>query len=149
MSGRRIESLIDHCFSRPRNDRRLALVDVELRRYTPFGAIRVLIAILIGLLLPAVQKVREAAAPTSCANNLRLVGLALHNHENALNFFPPGGITTATDPDAMATKGKLGIPAGVEHGCAIFLLPYMEQDNICRVPSHPHRDSPRRWLARR
>jgi prepilin-type N-terminal cleavage/methylation domain-containing protein/prepilin-type processing-associated H-X9-DG protein len=77
-----------------------------------------IIAILIGLLLPAVQKVRDAAARAQCQNNLKQLGLAYHNYENTNKAFPPGS------NDGFPTLGVAGPPAA---GWGLFLLPYIEQ----------------------
>ena len=83
-----------------------------------------IIAILIGLLLPAVQKVRESAARTQCANNLKQVGVGMHNYHGAYRYFPPGFISAAA-----AVNGE-GLGPG--WGWAAHLLPYVEQENLYR-----------------
>src|SRR5262245_14831544 len=76
-----------------------------------------IIAVLIGLLLPAVQKVREAAANTQCKNNLKQIGIALHNYENAYKAFPPGRTTGASNIPPMGTN---------LHSWTAAVLPYLE-----------------------
>jgi prepilin-type N-terminal cleavage/methylation domain-containing protein/prepilin-type processing-associated H-X9-DG protein len=84
-----------------------------------------IIAVLIGLLLPAVQKVREAANRMKCTNNLKQIGLALHNYHDSQGTFPPGYIDG--NPSQANTPDK---DVGPGWGWAAFLLPYMEQGNL-------------------
>ena len=91
----------------------------RLRAFTLIELLVVIaiIAILIGLLLPAVQKVREAAARLKCANNLHQIGLGLHNHAAAVDVFPPAYKASGTNPG---------------WSWSAYLLPYVEQDNLYR-----------------
>jgi prepilin-type N-terminal cleavage/methylation domain-containing protein len=114
---------------------------MSTRRKSGFTLIELLvviaiIAVLIALLLPAVQQAREAARRTQCRNNLKQMGLALHNYESAFNCFPPGYMGTTTNC-AMIRNAVVPPPPATPStvvaqgwGWGTFILPYIDQTNI-------------------
>ena len=80
-----------------------------------------IIGVLVALLLPAVQAAREAARRTQCSNNMKQLGIALHNYHDSLNKFPPGSIWfTSAAPNNVNNRGSI----------LVHLLPYIEQKNV-------------------
>jgi prepilin-type N-terminal cleavage/methylation domain-containing protein/prepilin-type processing-associated H-X9-DG protein len=95
-----------------------------------------IIAILIGLLLPAVQKVREAAARAQCQNNLKQICLASHNYQSAFNQLPPGYLGPLQIDNTPNSKWVCQTD-GQQVGLLAFLLPYLEQDAIYKQLEDP------------
>src|SRR5437879_6931192 len=83
-----------------------------------------IIAVLVGLLLPAVQKVREAANRMKCKNNLKQIGLAFHHFHSFRGSFPPGFTSQADSVD--------GPSLGPGWGWGAYLLQYLDQENVYR-----------------
>ncbi|MBS0266731.1 MAG: DUF1559 domain-containing protein [Planctomycetes bacterium] len=84
-----------------------------------------IIAVLVSLLLPAVQQAREAARRTQCRNNLKQLGLALHNYHTAQQVFPPGYVDRNGDPNRTPDQDQ-----GSGWAWTSFLLPHLDQGNV-------------------
>jgi len=87
-----------------------------------------IIAILIGLLLPAVQKVREAASRMKCQNNLKQIGIAMHAYHDSKGFLPPGGAN-----DAAPNFGTQAGGSSWGSSWMVYILPYIEQGNFYQI----------------
>ena len=89
-----------------------------------------IIGVLISLLLPAVQKVREAANRAQCANNLKQMGLAIHNFHDQFKHFPSGG--EGTNPNALTKAGGAPLQRTYFdlHSVFTMMLPFMEQQDV-------------------
>src|SRR5262249_49086849 len=121
------EAYAAHCLLtrvRRKEQARMALSQLSVRKGFTLIELLVILAILgvlVGLLLPAVQRIREAANRVRCLNNLKQIGIALHNHHDSLGSFPSGYLCRVQPQPANTAPGW---------GWAAQLLPYVEQDNL-------------------
>src|ERR1700730_2412940 len=91
-----------------------------------------IIGVLIGLILPAVQKVRDSANRLKCQNNLKQMGLALHHYHDANGCFPPAKVNSGAGPKTQSFYPQDAKFLVYNHTGFVFLLPYLEQDNLYR-----------------
>jgi prepilin-type N-terminal cleavage/methylation domain-containing protein/prepilin-type processing-associated H-X9-DG protein len=89
-----------------------------------------IIGILMALLLPAVQAAREAARRMQCSNNLKQIGLALHNYHTSLGCFPPGYLSAYSSPGYETSEDAYTGDTGPGWSWAAMVLPYIEQNNL-------------------
>lgn len=108
------------CINVPGDSRRRGFTLIELL------VVIAIIAVLIALLLPAVQQAREAARRSQCKNNLKQMGLALHNFHDTYNRLPPGG---AGDQNPFGTMGT-STSGNWGSSWMVYILPYVDQANI-------------------
>ena len=124
---------------KPRQTRKRGFTLIELL------VVIAIIAILIALLLPAVQQAREAARRSTCKNNLKQIGLALHNYHDAHKIFPYG--YTTKDYGATVAPATTANDSDLRLGWSMFLLPFLDQANLYQfLGSNGAFDAPRWYL---